>query len=168
MYIHQNKEERYFSDLCGISDVSFLEATDPVLHCVNLWVLWLSWVSRFLCWRELAQVTAGSSLLHESACGRDAFCSGFSWAKTLKRSTILIKFQLVVVVVKTFSCSHVICGLSDAGVRQFLSQGWVEALAQKREILRISERGFYSHGPKAFAALLLSKPDTGSTCACIT
>lgn len=33
---------------CGISDVSFLEATNPVLHCVNLWILWLSWVSRLL------------------------------------------------------------------------------------------------------------------------
>lgn len=76
----------------------------------------------FLCWSELAQVTAGSSLLDESASGRDAFWSGFSWAKILKRSTVLIKFQLVVVVVKAFSCSRAICGLSGTGVRQTLSQ----------------------------------------------
>lgn len=143
----------------------------PQVLCCTVWIYEScgcpeSW--DLLCWSELAQVAAGSSLLGESACGRDAFCSGFSWAKILKRSAMLIKLHLVVVVVMTFSCSCVICGLSDTAVRQTLSQGWDEALGWKREILRISERGFYNQSPKAFPTLFLSKPDTGNTCACIT
>lgn len=119
IYIYIKIKKRCVFLICGICDVSFLEATNPVLHCVNLWVLWLSRVSRLLvlewagtghCWK----LPAGWISLWERC-----FLLGGSWAKIIKRSTVLIKFQLVVVVVKTFSCCCVICGLSDTGVRPF-------------------------------------------------
>lgn len=97
-----------------------------------------------LCWSELAQVTAAWISLWERC-----FLLWLLLGQNTKEISYADKLQLVVVVVTTFSCSRVICGLSDTAVRPFPGLSWSSRLKEAdsenfwKRILQPQPQGFY-------------------------